>query len=168
MSDRHRLSITVLFALTLGLGACAGTPHPVLPTNARPPQPTGGTSTPRPSNDRLGPLFFDPQGADFTSWVNAFKNEVYRRWLIPQSAAQATGAQLDLEFTVVRNGTLSSVRILHTSGYADLDQAAERALRTARLPALPETFPAPQVTMQMAFSYNMAPSREPRCRTTHR
>jgi hypothetical protein len=28
------------------------------------------------TGQQMGPLFFDPEGADFTSWINHFKNEV--------------------------------------------------------------------------------------------
>ena len=35
---------------------------------------------------QMGPLFFDPEGADFTAWINHCKNEVYRNWIVPQPA----------------------------------------------------------------------------------
>jgi hypothetical protein len=35
------------------------------------------------TGQNIGGLFFDPQGADFTRWVNHFKNEVYRNWIVP-------------------------------------------------------------------------------------
>ena len=37
------------------------------------------------TGQQMGPLFFDPEGADFTVWINHFKNEVYRNWLVPQA-----------------------------------------------------------------------------------
>src|SRR5689334_402397 len=40
---------------------------------------------------QMGPLFFDPQGADFTEWVQRFKNEVYRNWILPPSATLGVG-----------------------------------------------------------------------------
>ena len=38
----------------------------------------------------MGGLMFDPQGADFTVWVNRFKNEVYRNWIVPEPVSWAT------------------------------------------------------------------------------
>jgi len=35
---------------------------------------------------QMGPLFLDPEGADFTRWINHFKGEVYRNWMIPEPA----------------------------------------------------------------------------------
>jgi hypothetical protein len=44
---------------------------------------TGDQGVPSGTVQRTGPLSFDPQGADFTVWVNHFKNEVYRNWIVP-------------------------------------------------------------------------------------
>ena len=38
------------------------------------------------TGQNIGGLYFDPQGADFTLWINTFKNEVYRNWIVPQAA----------------------------------------------------------------------------------
>jgi hypothetical protein len=48
----------------------------------------------------MGALFFDPQGADFTLWINRFKDEVYRNWNIPEAAnLGAARGHVDFEFT---------------------------------------------------------------------
>ena len=58
-------------------------------------------------------LNFDPQGADFKHWVNRFKDEVYRNWIVPQKALfGGVSGHADLEFTVERNGSLSALRLL--------------------------------------------------------
>jgi TonB family protein len=61
---------TVLVTL-LGAGGCSPKPPPATTppaTSARPGDTAGSNLT----------LYFDPQGADFTVWINGFKNEVYR------------------------------------------------------------------------------------------
>jgi TonB family protein len=106
----------------------------------------------------LGGLRFDAQGADFTSWIITFKKEVYRNWVVPQEA-QLGGARghVDLEFTVEKNGSMSAPRILKPSGTASLDQAAQNALSACKLAALPSDYRPPRVTMQVTFFYNEAP-----------
>lgn len=106
---------------------------------------------------QMGPLFFDPEGADFTVWINQFKNEVYRNWIVPQAAALGFRGHVDIEFTVERDGTMTGIRMLKSSGTVSLDRAAENALRGSRLLPLPRDYGPPQVTMQVTFFYNEGP-----------
>jgi TonB family protein len=106
---------------------------------------------------QMGPLFFDPEGADFTVWINHFKNEVYRNWIVPQAAALGFRGHVDLEFTVERDGAISAIRMLKPSGTVSLDRAAENALRGARLLPLPQDFAPLRVTIQVTFFYNEGP-----------
>ena len=73
-------------------------------------------------------LYFDPQGADFTLWINTFKNEVYRNWIVPQAALFGFRGHVDFEFTVERDGSMSALRMLKSSGTTSLDRAAQNAL----------------------------------------
>ena len=110
------------------------------------------------TGQNLGGLFFDPQGADFTAWINHFKNEVYRNWIIPQPALMGFRGHVDFEFTVERDGTLSSPpRMLKSSGTPALDKAALNALLGSRFLSLPSDFGPPRVTMQVGFFYNEGP-----------
>ena len=103
----------------------------------------------------IGGLAFDPQGADFTLWVNRFKDEVYRNWTIPNSALfGASRGHVDFEFVVERDGTMSSLRMEKSSGTPSLDKAAEFALRGSRLLPLPDDYGPPRVTMHVSFHYN--------------
>jgi TonB family protein len=107
----------------------------------------------------MGPLFFDPQGADFTAWINHFKNEVYRNWVLPQAVLFGySRGHVDFEFTVARDGSIVVLRLVKSSGTASLDRAAHNALTGSRLLALPADYGPPQVTMQVSFFYNEAPS----------
>lgn len=114
-----------------------------------------GTSTG--TGQQIGPLFFDPQGADFTVWMNQFKNEVYRNWIVPQPALLGFRGHVDIEFTVERDGRVSSLRLLNSSGTVSLDRAAENALRGSRFLPLPADFAPASVTMRAIFYYNEAP-----------
>lgn len=102
-------------------------------------------------------LYFDPQGADFTLWINHFKNEVYRNWIVPQSVLLGFRGHVDFEFTVERDGSMSALRLLKSSGTTSLDRAAQNALTSSRFMALPDDYGPPRVTMQVSFFYNEAP-----------
>jgi protein TonB len=111
------------------------------------------------SGQRMGPLLFDPRGADFTQWVNQFSREVYRNWLIPQPALLGLRGHVDIEFTVARDGSVSGVRILKPSGVPAFDRAAANALVASRLLPLPQDYRPDSVTMQASFYYNEDPQR---------
>jgi TonB family protein len=102
----------------------------------------------------MGGLMFDPRGADFTVWVNRFKNEVYRNWIVPEAVLFGYRGHVDFEFTVERDGTISALRILKSSGTPSLDRAAQNALTSSRLLPLPDDYGPPRVTMQVTFVYN--------------
>jgi len=106
---------------------------------------------------QMGPLFFDPEGADFTFWINHFKNEVYRNWIVPQAALLGFRGHVDLEFAVERDGSLTNLRMLKSSGTPALDRAAANSLLGSRLLPLPRDFGPPRVTMQVTFFYNQGP-----------
>ncbi len=106
----------------------------------------------------LGGLHFDPQGADFTLWIIAFKKEVYRNWIVPQAARLGTArGHVNFEFTVERNGSMSALRMLKSSGTASLDQAGQAALSAGKFTALPNDYRPPRVTMQVTLFYNEPP-----------
>lgn len=106
----------------------------------------------------LGGLYFDPQGADFTLWINRFKDEVYRHWIAPEAARLgAARGHVDFEFTVERNGSMSSLRLVKSSGTSSLDRAAQFALTSSLLLPLPDDYGPERVTMQCTFFYNEAP-----------
>jgi TonB family protein len=106
----------------------------------------------------VGPLFFDPQGADFTAWVNHFKNEVYRNWIVPQSALLGLkGGRVDIEFRVARDGRLVGLRLVGSSGTGALDRSARNALMGSRLLPLPSAFGPDEVAMSISFFYNERP-----------
>jgi protein TonB len=137
----------------------AGRPGPILASLRRleasgigDPGPLGVVSG---TGGQMGPLFFDPQGADFTEWIQRFKNEVYRNWIPPPSASLGWTGQVDFEFVVDRSGKMTDVRLLETSGTAAYDRAARNALVASRLLPLPADFAPATVTMKVGFVYNV-------------
>lgn len=105
------------------------------------------------AGNQMGPLFFDPEGADFTRWINHFKGEVYRNWIIPEPARLGVRGQVGIEFTVERGGKISRLTQLASSGMTSLDRAASNALQGSDLLPLPDDYPASSVTMRVTFVY---------------
>ena len=101
----------------------------------------------------MGPLFFDPEGADFTAWINHFKNEVYRNWIVPQAALMGFKGAAEVAFEVARDGTLLSLTLEGSSGTASLDRAAQNAVLGSRLLALPADYGPAEITMRVRFIY---------------
>jgi protein TonB len=109
------------------------------------------------TGQNLSGFHFDPQGADFTLWINHLKNEVYRNWIVPQAALLGFRGHVDFEFTVERDGTMSALRLLKSSGTPSLDRAARNALSGSRCLPLPDDYGPPRLTIQVTFYYNEAP-----------
>ncbi len=105
------------------------------------------------TGQNLGGLYFDPHGADFTVWINDFKNQIYRNWMIPQAAYFGYGGHADFEFTLERDGSMSALRMLKSSGTSSLDRAARNSLTSSRFKPLPDDYGPPRVTMQVTFHY---------------
>jgi TonB family protein len=109
------------------------------------------------TGQQVGPLFFDPAGADFTVWVNHFKDEVYRNWIVPQSVIMGQHGRVDLQMVVNRAGKIADLQMQHSSGTAALDRAAQNALLSSQLLPLPSDYGPPDVTMRISFLYNTRP-----------
>ncbi len=102
---------------------------------------------------QMGPLFFDPEGADFTRWINHFKSEVYRNWIIPEPALLGLQGKVEIDFTVEHDGKVSRITLVSSSGVPAIDLAAMNALQASLLLPLPDDYPRQSVTMKAIFSY---------------
>jgi periplasmic protein TonB len=109
------------------------------------------------TGQNLGGLYFDPQGADFTLWVQRFKDEVYRNWILPQAAYFNFHGHVDFVFVVERNGSISDLRMEKSSGTPAFDKAAQFALTSSHWDPLPDDYGPPRITMRVTFFYNEAP-----------
>jgi len=69
------------------------------------------------------------------------------------SQAEVPGAAV-VKFTIQRDGRLTESSIERTSGYAQLDNAARRAIEVTRqLTPLPADYPNPTLTIHLTFQY---------------
>jgi TonB family protein len=65
-----------------------------------------------------------------------------------------------IRFTIERNGNVSAVELLSSSGVESLDRAASDAVREVILPPLPVNFPHPRERVTGTFRVNVSDVRE--------
>jgi TonB family protein len=106
---------------------------------------------------RVGPLSFDPRGADFTLWVEQFKDQVYQHWPPRTGVPAGARGRVVLRFTVARNGALQDIRVKRARGARELQPAAQEALRAIRCLPLPAGYKREGITMSLDFYLNEEP-----------
>jgi protein TonB len=74
---------------------------------------------------------------------------INRQW----NPRQGIPGRTTMRFTIDREGAVSDVVLVQSSGYAVLDMAAQRALLTLRLPPLPSAYTNSQLTVHLNFQY---------------
>jgi len=89
--------------------------------------PSGSFGTGLPTGQRMGPVSFDPLGADFTGWYRHCETQVYRNWIMPTSTlAMGIKGHVEIEFTVERDGSLSRCVVVLSSGKTPLERQGTR------------------------------------------
>jgi len=107
---------------------------------------------------RTGPvdILSDTQGIDFGPYLQAALAKVRQNWyrLIPASAEMAKG-KLAIEFTILKNGQLSDMKLVASAGDTSLDRAAWGGITASNpFPALPTDFEGDHLTLLCRFYYN--------------
>lgn len=113
------------------------------------------------ANDRGGQpeqdaqISFDSKGVDFGWWLRRFVTHVKSNWNIPVMA-QVTPGRVVITFNVHRNGFITDIEVIKTSGHRALDMAAVNALRTSSpTVALPPEYPDDKAFFTVTFLYNV-------------
>jgi protein TonB len=84
------------------------------------------------SGSREDPIRLDTREPKYLSYFEHIKSAIEVVWDYPISALKrGIEGKLLLEFTVLANGALEGPRLVRTSGFADLDDEAIRAVRAA-------------------------------------
>lgn len=94
---------------------------------------------------------------EFNDWgyLQRLKEKIERVWQYPpQAAERGIYGDLYIKFTIDKNGKLTSVELLRTSGYRLLDDAALRAIKEAEpFWPLPKDFEKESLTITGHFIY---------------
>jgi protein TonB len=100
-------------------------------------------------------ISFDSKGVDFGWWLRRFVAQVKSNWFIPEAAMILKG-RVVITLHIHRNGTISDVQVISSSGHSSLDTAAVNALRGSNpTVALPAEYPEDKVLFTVTFFYNI-------------
>ncbi len=110
-----------------------------------------------------GPLSFETTWFDWGPYAQSMVSKIRVNWYSIMPAIIRTGMQgnVVIRFTIQRDGSITDVTILKTSGVPPYDHAAKRAIENSSpLNPLPKDFPNPSERVIASFYYNMeVPSR---------
>jgi periplasmic protein TonB len=92
----------------------------------------------------------------FASYLEAMKQKIQLVSNYPRAAAEAgLGGSPVVEFTIEKTGTLTYVRLLGSSGHIIIDEAAQRAIRTAApFHPFPESIRTKKLRVRGHFIYD--------------
>ncbi|MDP2279356.1 MAG: TonB family protein, partial [Nitrospirota bacterium] len=102
-------------------------------------------------------ITFDVKGFKYDGYMMRLKDKIEGIWQYPSDAAmRGIYGDLYLSFTIKKNGTLSKVELVRTSGYRSLDDAAIKALKDAEpYWPLPEDWKEEELTVKGHFMYSI-------------
>src|SRR5215212_7124056 len=113
--------------------------------------PFGGLTRPSGSGAATGSPFTDYADFCCPSYLNQMADLIKRNWNQNQGA---TG-QVQMKFTIRRDGTIQDVRVEKPSNISLLDVESQRALlKTAAVPPLPREFTENTLTVHLIFDYH--------------
>lgn len=100
-------------------------------------------------------LSFSTREFDDWGYLQRLKEKIERVWQYPpQAAERGIYGDLYIKFTIDKNGKLTSVELLRTSGYRLLDDAALRAIKEAEpFWPLPKDYEKESLTITGHFIY---------------
>ncbi len=94
----------------------------------------------------------------YRSYVIGLKERIEGVWKYPSEAAKGGihGVAL-IKFTIRKNGQLTDIQLVETSGYNDLDEAVIQALKDAEpYPPLPDDWGKDQLPITGRFVYSIS------------
>jgi TonB family protein len=117
----------------------------------------GGYDNPNASRLNTGALSFDTAAWDLGPYARRVQEKVQSNWHVPE--AQMVLRQkgwVAIKFNVQKNGLVTDLQVVRSSGIPSYDQSAMDALRSSNpLPPLPEEVTVPQIGGLFRFFYNM-------------
>ena len=104
----------------------------------------------------------NPDGVDFGPYLNRVNTRIRTNWfaLMPAAAIQRDKGRVDIIFAITRDGTVTDLQLMATSGDPALDTASTTAIQTSSpFSALPADFKGDRLRLRIAFLYNL-PARQ--------
>jgi protein TonB len=116
-----------------------------------------GSGSPGKEGEKENPVTFDTKEYRFAGYMTKLKEKIESIWVYPPDAAQrGIYGDLKIQFTINKDGTLGEVRLIRTSGYKMLDDAAIKALRDGEpYWPLPDSWDMKSYTILGHFVYSL-------------
>ena len=141
-----------------------------------PPQPTLGKSQQSSALEKRDnapspiQILSDTRGMDIWSYVFRVRDDIRENWykVVPEVARPPLSkrGRVVIEFHLMKNGTVSDVKLKESSGDVSMDRAAFFGINTSSpFPALPSDFGCKYVALRFNFYYNSKPET-PQNKTT--
>ncbi len=94
-------------------------------------------------------------GERYSWYVAAVRNRVSSNWLLTTISPQIQSApRVYLSFTILRDGTVTNIQVTQSSGIAEVDRSALRAiLASSPLTPLPRDYTGNQVSVEFYFDF---------------
>jgi TonB family protein len=97
---------------------------------------------------------FDSKGVEFGPWLRRFVAQVKRNWLVPKAADFMRG-RVVIQFYVLRNGTITDLKVVQPSPIESFNLAALNALKASNpTMTLPPEYPDDRAFFTVTFHYN--------------
>jgi TonB family protein len=111
-------------------------------------------------------ILSDTMGVDFGPYMRRLRSAVQGHWnaLIPEVALPplSKSGTVTIELSVMKNGQVSGMKLVKSSGEWQLDRAAWGGiLNSIPLPTLPQEFKGDSLRMRCSFAYNPPPVKPP-------
>lgn len=107
-----------------------------------------------------GPLSFETQWYDWGDYAQSMVSKIRVNWHnhMPQLIRTGLEGIVTIRFTIQRDGRLTDITLLSTSGAPPYDFAARKAIElSSPLAPLPKDFPNPTERVTAMFYYNASP-----------
>jgi TonB family protein len=104
--------------------------------------------------ERMPDIQFDSKGVEFGPWLRRFVAQVKRNWNVPVAMFQS--GRVVIQFYVLRNGTITELKIVSPSPYPAYNNSAFNALKNSNpvLP-LPAEYPDDRAFFTVTFYYDV-------------
>lgn len=93
----------------------------------------------------------------YTSYFYKFRRQLYQTWSYPYSAAmRGEQGTVRIKFAIHKDGRITDVQVVKSSGYPDLDNEAVRALRNMGGVPLPDSYDLQVLRVDGYFIYYLS------------
>jgi protein TonB len=99
---------------------------------------------------------FNSMKFKYASYFYKFKRRLYNVWTYPsRSVMNYEEGTVRIKFSILKDGTITNIQIVSSSGYPDLDNAAVNALNTMGKVPLSDSFDLERLNVDGYFSYKL-------------